>query len=817
MNSTAWIRTVEHPYANIKKTQATHSHLQKTAISVPPYTTFAVPFYWMLRGNQKELESALPTPLPPDEEPPFPSPWVFSKERQRALCELFFNRLTPGRSLVFFYTKTGHPLEETYSRLVVGVGVIENVSTTLEYQSSIPGNTYPLWDGKFRHSIRPSAAVGFLLPYHDYLANTGDADEDARRRRLLNEIAVVPETVDVMSFSYAGELATADVALSVLTKCLAAVRKIKEHGIAPGPWDEREEWLNQEIGRTWEDRGAFPGTGATLEALGMRLGTSLILELRASGKIQSLDDPWPILNSILREQAPPPQSAYVADIRAVQATWKGLSDERRALLRLLSRVDVSAAQARRWFDPVRRKGASRSTVNDAAILANPYRIVECDIGDADDHAISLATIDRGVLPATNIRAAHPLELPSRVESPLDGRRVRAALVCVLRSKALQGDALLSELDALLALGKLDLAQPCEVPIDWLNGNSAMLEEEIVRHHLILNHETDEAVACVQIKDLSERESRLSKLLGERAIKPLPTTNEPWKDRILDALRENGTIPDLTKERHLSALDEQAQALERITTRKLSVLVGRAGTGKTTVLSGLLQSSKLAKGGVLFLAPERLAAYVRDRGGCYYRYSDDILILIPGGESEGRAAAIFAAEELKKCGPQIQISATKTAIAEFTEAESGLLLVRRIDRPTATGGLEYLGFRFDGSCVYIRESTMSKFHRGIRRAARARALQTVRRYPGKNEGFLMRAFNIGAFEMKFGRVADFERSLAHRRWTFRTYVKRCAEVFGDYKNGFYQQTRHHRAFIRRAANEALQEAMRRNSNREIAIS
>jgi ATP-dependent exoDNAse (exonuclease V) alpha subunit len=48
--------------------------------------------------------------------------------------------------------------------------------------------------------------------------------------------------------------------------------------------------------------------------------------------------------------------------------------------------------------------------------------------------------------------------------------------------------------------------------------------------------------------------------------------------------------------------EQASALEAVTTRKLSVLVGRAGTGKTTVLGALLKSTALADGGVLFLAP-----------------------------------------------------------------------------------------------------------------------------------------------------------------------------------------------------------------------
>lgn len=556
----------------------------------------------MLRSNQEEIDARLPTNLPPDEESPFFSPWVFSKARQRALCELFFGRLTAKKSLVFFYTKSGHPLEETYPRLVVGVGVIEAVSPILEYGSTIPGNTYPLWDGKFRHSIRPDGKNGFLLPYHDYLALTGDTAEDARRLSLLNEIAVVPESTDVMSFSYAGELAEPDVALSVLAKCLAAVRKIKEHGIAEGPWDAREEWLNQQIESAWMDRGAFPGAGAALEALGMRLGTALVQELMAKAIVKSTDDPWPILDLILRGKTNPPQNAYKADLKAVANTWTGLSDERRALLRLLSRFNLSCAQARRWFDPSRRKNASRFPVTDGAILANPYVIAECDIGDDKDNAISLATIDRGVMPDLAIQASHPVELPSRVESSLDGRRVRAGLVAVLRNAASQGDALLSDLDTLLALGKLDLSRPCEVPQDWLNGNAELLEEAIIRHRLILDHETDEAIQCLQLKELSERESRLSKLLSARTAASVPSTGEPWRDLILAALKENGTNPDLSNTRHKSALDEQAQALERITTKKLSVLVGRAGTGKTTVLAGLLKSTKLASGGVLFLAP-----------------------------------------------------------------------------------------------------------------------------------------------------------------------------------------------------------------------
>ena len=55
-------------------------------------------------------------------------------------------------------------------------------------------------------------------------------------------------------------------------------------------------------------------------------------------------------------------------------------------------------------------------------------------------------------------------------------------------------------------------------------------------------------------------------------------------------------------RYADALKEQTKALEQITTRKLSVLAGAAGTGKTTVLGALTKSRLLANQGILFLAP-----------------------------------------------------------------------------------------------------------------------------------------------------------------------------------------------------------------------
>src|SRR5260221_9564659 len=63
-----WTRRFEHPYA--RSSSKTHGHLEPTEITAPAFSTYAVPFWWMLRKNQKDIDASLPKPLPPDDEPP---------------------------------------------------------------------------------------------------------------------------------------------------------------------------------------------------------------------------------------------------------------------------------------------------------------------------------------------------------------------------------------------------------------------------------------------------------------------------------------------------------------------------------------------------------------------------------------------------------------------------------------------------------------------------------------------------------------------------------------------------------------------------
>ena len=49
MNSREWVREFEHPYQDIKQLADRHGQLRQTRVTVEPFSTFAVPFNWMLK------------------------------------------------------------------------------------------------------------------------------------------------------------------------------------------------------------------------------------------------------------------------------------------------------------------------------------------------------------------------------------------------------------------------------------------------------------------------------------------------------------------------------------------------------------------------------------------------------------------------------------------------------------------------------------------------------------------------------------------------------------------------------------------------
>ena len=186
-------------------------------------------------------------------------------------------------------------------------------------------------------------------------------------------------------------------------------------------------------------------------------------------------------------------------------------------------------------------------------------------------------------------------------------------------------------------------------------------------------------------------------------------------------------------------------------------------------------------------------HVKAVGGTYFRYSDDILIVAPVDAASARVLEKKVRDLIRDFGRKLLIKEKKSYILEFRRsgnrqtfgvvfdgqapAEAAKraitdLLDRQIDLSTkeakaeiakatknarkTLNGLEYLGFRYDGRKVYVRDSTMSNLWRKIKRATWGRVRACVRHNPKLDASGIKMKFDCDALIKNFGRVRGFRR-------------------------------------------------------------
>src|SRR5205814_3301339 len=131
-----------------------------------------------------------------------------------------------------------------------------------------------------------------------------------------------------------------------------------------------------------------------------------------------------------------------------RAKWSRLPNERRSLLKLISRFEVSREQATCLYVQEER-GKAGIDASDGDILANPYLLYEMTRLSSDP--VSVWTVDRGVFPDEVIRKKHPLPEPTALDAGTDARRVRAFTVKVLEDAAGAGNTLLPQSQVVLGI------------------------------------------------------------------------------------------------------------------------------------------------------------------------------------------------------------------------------------------------------------------------------------------------------------------------------------------------------------------------------
>lgn len=564
-------------HALAKNSPKHYGHFLPTPQRYPAYSAGIVPFRWMMRENIDEFRDdyglAVDSALEPDLG--YDSNWVHNKENQCALLDGFASHLQPEASLCFFYAKHV-PFVEGTCRVLIGVGRVKHVGPLTEYGRG-EGMAGMIWERPIQHSIRPNGSDGFLVPYAQLLARA-EADPTFDTERY------APRAPDehFEEFSFTSELVTHDGAISALLALDSALgRTESELGIETR---REREWVTTELVRLWKVRGPFPGLGAVLTAFGLSRG---VFVAHALQKIAGENaDPWPVVDKAFADAGATLPKALRTDLKELAPTWKSLPAERRAFLRLLSRFELRRDQAEALYEQDARKKKGW-VATDKEILQNPYRLYELTRHSLD--GVKLLTVDRGVFPDDVVRLLHPLESPSGLESSVDLRRVKAFTIDALENAAAGGHTLLPRAQVAEAITSRPIRPACQVTGDILSAALPLMRPHVQPAQV----NDEEGFQLDRYRTIAEL---VQKQVKGRTQGTRHRVEADWAALLNDKF---GGKPDAEECR---ARQEKAAALKELAEARLSVLVGPAGAGKTTVLGVLCDRPEIRDEGLLLLAP-----------------------------------------------------------------------------------------------------------------------------------------------------------------------------------------------------------------------
>ena len=307
------------------------------------------------------------------------------------------------------------------------------------------------------------------------------------------------------------------------------------------------------------------------------------------------ENAWEYVLAILEGLKKCEQKQYAKAMKQASERWAAYKEPRHNLLAQLARFELSPAQVERIANPDKRAECGISGT-DNEIVANPYLLSEMDQGDGVSDLIALETVDRGMRPEG---AAARFIDKEDVCAQDDPRRIRGVAVAVLQGAAQNGDTLLPFAETVNRITKrFPERRACRPDRDLVLGQATFYQES-------LDFRVDGNPPTMALKWLSELEREVCTRLSRRT----KTKNDPpkkewsWEKLLLDEfVKKSGSkLPPEVEER---ARKEKAESLAKLYEGRFSVLCGRAGTGKTSVLKVFLKGLEELEGKrpILLLAP-----------------------------------------------------------------------------------------------------------------------------------------------------------------------------------------------------------------------
>lgn len=582
MNEKPYKRKFIHVYNYISSEIPQKKLIPKT-FEMPEYSFMGIPFRYLRRDISDYLNERFPQ-FSQDENAPFKTDWVFGRQRQYDILGWFKSNIVKGQSLVTFYCKKGNPIDEDSRRIIIGLGEVSSVSPILEFESLI-NEPYPFWELMMTHTIRRDLRLskGFLLPYQEYLKfdeayileKTGMSKEQA-----INEIKLTLDKLSnsdkiVNELSYGCDYVSDHSMLIILNAARQCIENVKRHKLVGGDWERQIRWIDEKIAQVKMLTGPFPSFAEGLRSLGFNYAYLIEQDLRNGGYCDVKDNPWEAFDKLLKGNIKIPNTVYISELPRYKKTWASTSDEAKKVLELLSRFEIDSDTIEEWInDP--------DWYDD--LINNPYLLSE----QSKYGRITPEMVDLGVIADTDIQGIYMPKAPSCIETKIDERRIRAYVIYKLTTQGMEGDTLISINEMNDYINKFLANDKLKLPVHFFKTY-----EEFMRERLCFIN--DDAIQLDDYYDMEEYLRSIFKARAQRTVK-IPLF-EDWSNKVQSVAGYDGN-----DERSVRASETQILALNMFSEKRLCVLTGAAGTGKTSVVEAFLKNQQIKNEGVLLLAP-----------------------------------------------------------------------------------------------------------------------------------------------------------------------------------------------------------------------
>ncbi|MGA5541285.1 AAA family ATPase [Mycobacterium sp. NPDC051198] len=580
--------TKRHPYAF---NQALKGHLEPTVLSMPGYAFEAIPYRWMGReAFESELWQAWRADYDPEAEDKAlrilglkQTNWIMDGRNQQAVIRSFFEPVVPAASLVFIYLKHSPFQDERTDRLLVGAAMIESIALPGFWtQSGDQPFDSSMWETKVVHSLRPDQKQGVLLPYQE-LVEKLDAGADVSRA-----LAWVPDGKNT-EFSYVTEHVSSDIAIDALASLRSAAEGMQGLGIdVPA---SAVAWIDSQVHRLWDERGATPGLPAVLAHLKIRHAHLVAREL-----VKLSADPWQVLERGFAHDSNWPSQLTGLIHQSVGLEWNHMSPDARTVLKLMSTMDLRPDQV-----GLVMSGKAAGELDPVELLDDPYLAAICSAADIE--RIDIRTVDRAMFPAAHAKWSSQVPDECRMSDPRDRRRVRAFMTEGLREAARQGDTLAPEQSLIDWVNGLELTEPVGLSSALLAGlrldpDSLARQDE---WEPFVGAQLGDDKPAYKLPELADAKRTILEWISPRMGTAPYSVDFDAREQIDQTLKASGHGGAIDGDEE-AARQEKAAGLAELFRSRLSVLIGPAGTGKTTLLRALADIPAVSNKGVLLLAP-----------------------------------------------------------------------------------------------------------------------------------------------------------------------------------------------------------------------